>query len=78
MARCNFGVTFDRYGRSQQEGAAMDENNAKLKRKKKNHVADVFTAQYTDQSKVHRGYPVNMSVTVGWCLIRNHFIRGCW
>jgi hypothetical protein len=57
------------------KGVATDENNAQLKTKtKNNHATDVFTAHYTDQSKLHRRHPANMSATVGWCLIWNHFI----
>ena len=39
------------------KGVATDENNAQLKRKQKNNNAteNVFTAHYTDQSKVHYG-----------------------
>jgi len=71
LAQCNFGVTFDGYGRSQKERRRDGRKQRTVKTKtKNNHATDVFTVHYTDQSEVHHGYPANISLTVGWCFIR--------
>ena len=66
LAQCNFGVSFDRYGRSQKERRRDGRKQRTIKTKtKNNHATDnLYTAHYTDQSKVRHGYPANMSVTV--------------
>ena len=79
LAQCNFGVTFDRYGTSQKERRRDGRKQRTMKTKIKNNhsTANVFTAHYAGQSKVHHGYAANISVTVGWWIHFVLFLSAC-